>query len=150
MSPAPRGPRARRVEKRPQRARSPRPPLPDDVFLKRQRDMILETRGRRTGRPHRAQLWFVHQAGHLFLMAYARRHGRGTDWYQNLRRAGGGRMEAGDRRYEVEWEVIRDPSAELARITELFSGKYGRQMVASYYLESRRFPVILRVRPAGT
>jgi deazaflavin-dependent oxidoreductase (nitroreductase family) len=129
--------------------RASRPPLPDDVYLKRQRDMVLTTRGRQTGRPHRVTLWFVHQAGRLYLMAYARRHGRGTDWYQNLRRARDGMVEVGDRRFDVEWEAIDDPAAELTNITELFSGKYGRQMVASYYLETKRFPVILRLKPAA-
>ena len=41
--------------------------------------MILVVRGRRTGKAHRVELWFVHEAGRLYLMAYARRHGRGTD-----------------------------------------------------------------------
>ncbi|MGH2452497.1 MAG: nitroreductase/quinone reductase family protein [bacterium] len=131
-------------------ARAPRPPLSDEVFLKRQRDMTLATRGRRSGKSHRVTLWFVHEAGRLYLMAYARRHGRGTDWYQNLRRARRGVVEVGERRYEGEWETVQDPAAALAQITDLFSGKYGRQMVASYYLETKRFPVIVRLRPISS
>jgi hypothetical protein len=118
------------------------------VYLKRQRDMILLTRGRRSGKIHRVKLWFVHEAGRLYLMAYARRHGRGTDWYQNLHRGRDGVMEAGERRYRVTWEPIGDQGTALTRITDLFSGKYGRQMIASYYLETKRFPVCLRVIPA--
>jgi len=114
--------------------------------LKRQREMTLVTRGRRSGRTHRVKLWFVHEAGRLYLMAYARRHGRGTDWYQNLRRAGQGVGEVGVRRYELKWKAVGDPAAALARITDLFSGKYGRQMVASYYLETKRFPVCVRLK----
>ncbi len=94
------------------------------------------------------KLWFVHEAGRLYLMSYTRRHGRGTDWYQNLRRARGALVEVGERRYQATWEPIEDAAAALARITDLFSAKYGRQMVASYYLETKRFPVCLRIVPA--
>lgn len=80
-------------------------------------------------------------------MAYARRHGRGTDWYQNLHRAGGARIEAGDRQYKGRIEPVEDPDASLAQITELFAAKYGRQMVNSYYRDTRRHPVALDVTP---
>lgn len=110
--------------------------------------MILVTQGRHSGKAHRVELWFVHEAGRLYLMAYARRHGRGTDWYQNLRRARSGTVEIGERRYRVRWEALDDLAAALERITNLFSAKYGRQMVASYYLETKRFPVSLLLSPA--
>lgn len=127
--------------------RAPRPPVSDEIYLRRQREMILVTRGRRTGREHRVELWFVHEAGRLYLMAYARRHGRGTDWYQNLRRGRRAVVEVGDRRYLGEWERLEDPAAGLKRMTDLFAGKYGRQMVASYYAETKRHPVCLRLAP---
>ncbi|MBI3976525.1 MAG: nitroreductase family deazaflavin-dependent oxidoreductase [Armatimonadetes bacterium] len=109
--------------------------------------MILITQGRRTGRAHRVDLWFVHEAGRLYLMAYARRHGRGTDWYQNLRHGRRAVVEVGDRRYEAAWERIEDPAGMLVQITALFTLKYGRQMVASYYAETKRHPVCLRIAP---
>ena len=124
-----------------------KPPPPDEVYLRRQRELYLVTPGRRTGRPHRVKLWFASAPGQIYLMAYARRHGRGTDWYQNLQRAGGARIEVGDRRYEGRLEPVGDPGETLERITELFAAKYGRQMVNSYYRETRRHPVHLLVTP---
>jgi deazaflavin-dependent oxidoreductase (nitroreductase family) len=107
--------------------------------------MRLTTRGRRTGRPHAVVLWFASEPGRISLMAYARRHGRGTDWYRNLRRAGSAAIEVGDRRYTGAVEPVADEAAALTRITELFIAKYGRQMVNSYYTETSRFPVYLRI-----
>ena len=110
--------------------------------------MVLITRGRRTGRLHRVELWFASEPGRMHLMAYARRHGLGTDWYQNLRRQKSASIEVGNRRYRGTWERIPDPVAALHRITDLFIQKYGRQMVASYYSETKRFPVCLTIEPA--
>lgn len=126
----------------------PKPAVPDEVYLRRQREMHLVTRGRRTGRSHRVELWFASEPGRIYLMAYARRHGRGTDWCQNLQRTGSALVEAGDRRFEGRLEPIADPGAALARITDLFAGKYGRQMVNSYYTDTKRFPVCLIIARA--
>jgi len=124
-----------------------KPPLPDEQYLHRQRELFLTTSGRRTGRPHRVKLWFASAAGRIYLMAYTRRHGRGTDWFQNLRRAHTAVIEAGERRYAGHLESVDDAEAELTRITEMFAAKYGRQMVNSYYTETKRFPVRLAITP---
>ena len=126
----------------------PKPAAPDEVYLRRQREMYLVTPGRRTGRPHRVELWFASEPGRIYLMAYARRHGRGTDWYRNLQRAGSALVEVGERRYEGRWERITDAGAALPRVTDLFAGKYGRQMVNSYYTDTKRFPVCLIIARA--
>lgn len=128
----------------------PKPAAPDEVYLRRQREMYLVTPGRRTGRPHRVELWFVFEPGRIYLMAYARRHGRGTDWYRNLQRAGSALVEVGERRYEGRWERITDAGAALPRVTDLFAEKYGRQMVNSYYTDTKRFPVCLIITPVSS
>ncbi len=125
----------------------PRPVVSDEVYLRRQRLLHLETRGRRTGRPHRVDLWFASGPGRIYLMAYARRHGRGTDWYQNLQHTSIAQIEAGERRYEGRGEPIADAAATLEHITALFIEKYGRQMVNSYYTETKRYPVCLAITP---
>lgn len=109
--------------------------------------MYLATLGRHTGKPHRVKLWFVSAPGRIYLMAYARRHGRGTDWYQNLRRRGAALVEVGERRYDAQLEALTDPDRQLVRITEWFAEKYGRQMVNSYYTDTKRYPVCLRLSP---
>lgn len=123
--------------------------MPDEVFFRRQRDLTLVTRGRRTGRPHRVTLWFAFDGRHLCLMAYARRHGRGTDWYRNLRRHRSADLSIGQRRYRGTWVSIEDAAAVLEEITALFVAKYGLQMVNSYYTESKRLPVRLRLEPTS-
>ncbi len=123
----------------------PKPAVPDEVYLRRQRALCLVTPGRRTGRPHRVELWFASEPGRIYLMAYARRHGRGTDWYQNLQRAGSAQIDVADRRYEGRLEPVTDSDRALARISDLFAQKYGRQMVNSYYTDTKRFPVCLVV-----
>ena len=128
----------------------PKPAAPDEVYLRRQREMYLVTPGRRTGRPHRVELWFAFEPGRIYLMAYGRRHGRGTDWYQNLRRAGSALVEVGDRRYEGKLEPIPDAGAALPHVTDLFAEKYGRQMVNSYYTDTKRFPVCLIITPVSS
>ena len=77
-------------------------------------------------------------------MAYARRHGRGTDWYRNLRRAGEGMVLVGGRRYRVRWEPPGEAAAAVEAITRKFEEKYGLQAVRSWYAETRRLPVVLR------
>ena len=128
----------------------PKPAAPDEVYLRRQREMYLVTPGRRTGRPHRVELWFAFEPGRIYLMAYARRHGRGTDWYRNLERAGSALVEVGERRYAGRWEPITDAGAALPRVTDLFTEKYGRQMVNSYYTDTKRFPVCLIITPVSS
>ena len=127
----------------------PRPAVPNEVYLRRRRALFLVTEGRRTGRPHRVELWFASEPGRVYLMAYARRHGRGTDWYRNLRRRGLARVEVGEHRYEARCDPMADAdaAAALARITDLFVEKYGRQMVNSYYTDTKRFPVCLTIVP---
>ena len=128
----------------------PKPAAPHEVYLRRQRAMYLVTPGRRTGRPHRVELWFASEPGRIYLMAYARRHGRGTDWYRNLERAGSALVEVGERRYAGRWEPITDAGAALPRVTDLFTEKYGRQMVNSYYTDTKRFPVCLIITPVSS
>ena len=41
----------------------------------------LTTTGRRTGRPHRIEIWYVAEDDTLYLLAGA---GRGSDWVRNL------------------------------------------------------------------
>ena len=109
---------------RPPRGRADPAALPDDRFLRRQRALRLVTRGRRTGREHTVELWFASElAGSLriYLMAYARRHGRGTDWYRNLRRAGEGMVLVGGRRYRVRWEPPGEAAAAVEAITRKFA-----------------------------
>jgi deazaflavin-dependent oxidoreductase (nitroreductase family) len=103
----------------------------------------LITRGRRSGRPHRVELWFVYREDAIYLMAHARAHGRGTDWYQNLLANPQVIVEGAGR----QWTGIAEPLPleELPRITEWFRSKYGDQAVRIWYEGTPRRPVRIRL-----
>jgi deazaflavin-dependent oxidoreductase (nitroreductase family) len=44
--------------------------------------MYLTTLGRRTGRPHRVEMWFAVHGGRMYLLAGGRER---SDWIQNIR-----------------------------------------------------------------
>ncbi|GBD08346.1 hypothetical protein HRbin22_00580 [Candidatus Thermoflexus japonica] len=103
----------------------------------------LITRGRRTGRPHRVELWFVYRDGAVYLMAHARAHGQGTDWYRNLRADSRVAIEAEGGR----WEGIAEPLSPewLPAVTDWFREKYGAAAIRHWYEGTPRLPVRVRL-----
>ncbi|GEM_PF-736163 len=104
----------------------------------------LSTRGRHTGQPHRVELWFVYRDGAVYLMAHARAHGRGTDWYQNLRADPRVMIEAGEGRWEGVAEPL--PPEWLPTVTDWFREKYGAGTVRHWYEGTPRLPVRVWLR----
>ncbi len=66
--------------------------------------LYLTTTGRRTGRPHRIEIWFAERAGRLFLLAGGRER---ADWVRNV--------QANPR---VRVELGRDTRTGLAHVLE--------------------------------
>jgi len=89
------------------------------------------------------ELWFVYRDGAVYLMAHARAHGQGTDWYQNLRADPHGVIEAEGGR----WEGIAEPLPPewLPTVIEWFRGKYGAATVRHWYEGTPRLPVRVRL-----
>lgn len=108
-------------------------------LLGRASTLTLITRGRRTGRPHRVQLWFVYREGAVYLMAHARAHGRGTDWYRNARAHPTVTVEAGGHRWIGRAEPL--PEAVLSAVTQWFVEKYGSAAVRAWYEGTPRLPI---------
>ncbi|HXF70209.1 MAG TPA: nitroreductase/quinone reductase family protein [Thermoflexus sp.] len=105
----------------------------------------LITRGRRTGQPHRVELWFVYRDGAIYLMAHARSHGQGTDWYQNLSVDPQVIVEAERGRWEGVAELL---SPEwLPTVTDWFREKYGAATVRHWYEDTPRLPVRVWLKP---
>jgi deazaflavin-dependent oxidoreductase (nitroreductase family) len=52
------------------------------VKLGSEQFIYLTTKGRRTGRPHRVELWFAANAGKVYLS----HEGDDTDWMKNMKR----------------------------------------------------------------
>jgi deazaflavin-dependent oxidoreductase (nitroreductase family) len=81
----------------------------------------LTTIGRRTGRPHRIEIWFAAQDGRVYLLAGGRER---SDWVRNLRANARVTVELGDETHAGAARVLRARSVEDQRARELLVGKY--------------------------
>lgn len=101
---------------------------------------MLVTRGRKTGRPHAATVWFAYEDGAIWL-----RTDDDTDWYRNLRRDPRCRIRLGATELGATREPIADEAAALRHVVDLFRAKYGAEWVSDWYVERGRTPVRLRL-----
>lgn len=109
--------------------------------LEQARYLEVVTTGRRSGRAHQVVVWFGFRDGAVYVLAHARDHGRGTDWYRNLVAAGGATVRAGRRRARVV-PVPFPPGADPHRFTvALLESKYGAGAVDTWYDPALRIPV---------
>ena len=81
----------------------------------------LTTIGRRTGRPHRIEIWFAAQEGRMYLLAGGRER---SDWVRNLRAHARVTVELGDGTYAGAARVLRAGTVEDRLARELLVGKY--------------------------
>ena len=100
----------------------------------------MVTRGRKTGRPHEATVWFAYEGGAVWL-----RTDHDTDWYRNLRRDPRCRIRLGTTELAARSEPIADGAAALRHVVDLFRAKYGAEWVSDWYVERGRTPVRLRL-----
>jgi deazaflavin-dependent oxidoreductase (nitroreductase family) len=108
--------------------------------LRDAQELVLVTRGRKTGRPRETTVWFAHDDGRLWL-----RTDRDTDWYLNLEHDPHCRIRIGALELAATREPIADEDAALRRVVELFRAKYGAEWVSDWYVERGRAPVRLRL-----
>jgi deazaflavin-dependent oxidoreductase (nitroreductase family) len=83
--------------------------------------VYLTTLGRRTGRPHRIEIWFAAQDGRLYLLAGGRER---ADWVRNLRANAHVTVELGDETHTGTARIVRADTVEDQRARELLVGKY--------------------------
>jgi deazaflavin-dependent oxidoreductase (nitroreductase family) len=81
----------------------------------------LTTTGRRTGRPHRIEIWFAAQEGRLYLLAGGRER---ADWVRNLQANPRVTVELGDETHPGAARVLRPGTAEDRRARALLVAKY--------------------------
>jgi len=103
-------------------------------------EVVLITRGRKTGRPHRTTVWCAYEDGVVWL-----RGDHDADWYRNLERDPRCRLRVGKTEVAATREPIADEAAALRRVVELFRAKYGVEWVSDWYVERGRAPVRLRL-----
>jgi len=103
-------------------------------------EIVLITRGRKTGRPHEATMWCAYEDRGIWL-----RTDRSSDWYRNLLRDGRCRIRVGTTELGAVREPIDDEPAALRHVVDLFRAKYGAEWVGDWYVERGRTPVRLRL-----
>ena len=103
-------------------------------------EVVLVTRGRKTGRPREVTVWCAYEDGVVWL-----RTDHDSDWYRNLERDPHCRIRVGKREFGAVSEPIVDESAALRKVVELFRAKYGAEWVSDWYVERGRAPVRLRL-----
>jgi deazaflavin-dependent oxidoreductase (nitroreductase family) len=81
----------------------------------------LTTTGRRTGRPHRIEIWFAAQDGRMYLLAGGRER---SDWVRNLQANARVTVELGDETHAGAARVPQAGTVEDGRARELLVGKY--------------------------
>jgi deazaflavin-dependent oxidoreductase (nitroreductase family) len=83
--------------------------------------VYLTTIGRRTGRPHRIEIWFAAQDERLYLLSGGRER---ADWVRNLQANPRVTVELGDEMHAGAARVLRAGTAEDQRARELLLSKY--------------------------
>jgi deazaflavin-dependent oxidoreductase (nitroreductase family) len=110
-----------------------------DTALNEAEEIVVVTRGRKSGRPHETTVWCAHEDGVVWL-----RTDHDSDWYRNLRRDPRCRIRVGTLEVAAFSEPITDEAAALRHVVELFRAKYGTEWVSDWYVERGRAPVRLR------
>jgi hypothetical protein len=111
-----------------------------EAALRRADEIVLVTRGRRSGKPHRVSLWFAYDDGAVWL-----RTDRTTDWFRNLAREPRCAVVVEGTEVGARREPVPDADAALRRLVDLWRAKYGAEWVADWYVERGRIPVRLRL-----
>lgn len=80
----------------------------------------LTTLGRRTGRPHTIEIWFVLRGHTIYLLAGG---GRRSNWVRNLMQAPDVGVRIGGRRFSGRGRLVDDPDEE-GLVRDLLPAKY--------------------------
>jgi deazaflavin-dependent oxidoreductase (nitroreductase family) len=90
--------------------------------------VALTTLGRKSGQPRTVTIWFVHDAGRIYVQSG---QDGATDWYRNLIANPAVAVEIGALKMRGRARPIDDP-AETARVHALFERKYLRARVLGW------------------
>ena len=80
----------------------------------------LVTTGRKTGRPHRIEIWFAIEKGVLYMLSGG---GDSADWVRNIRKDRAVRIQVGSRSTTAKARIVR-AAREDQRARELLDEKY--------------------------
>ena len=98
-------------------------PNETDWLARSARDLFLylTTTGRRSGRPHRIEIWFAAHHGKLYLLSGGRDR---SDWVQNLQANGRVSVELAGEHHDGVARVLEPGTAEDRLARELLVAKY--------------------------
>ena len=93
----------------------------------RQKEVVLTTIGRKSGKARKVTIWIVTDGQRLFI-----RSGQGfrRDWPQNLRAAGEATLQLSGQSIKVRARHVTDPD-EARAVSQLVRKKYGLMVRAS-------------------
>ena len=83
--------------------------------------LYLTTFGRRTGRPHRIEIWFAEHGGRLYLLSGGRER---ADWVRNLKVDERVTVELGDEKHEGMAHPVAAGTAEDQLARDMLVAKY--------------------------
>lgn len=99
---------------------------------RKEREVSLTVRGRRTGKPRRVTIWISTDGEHLYARSGA---GMKRDWPQNLVASGEGVLQLGGQMVKVRPRHLTEPT-EARAVSELHRAKYGSYVKPSRPPES--------------
>jgi deazaflavin-dependent oxidoreductase (nitroreductase family) len=99
------------------------------IALENTDEIQLTTTGRVTGQQASRPVWYVQQAGKLYLLPVT---GSDSQWYKNVLKTPAVRLAADDVQLSTVATPVTDPGV-VARVIAGFRAKYGAGDVAKYY-----------------
>lgn len=97
----------------------------------------LTTEGRRTQRPHTAELWFAVRDGKVYLS----HEGEETDWMKNIRKNRRVSFEIGGKHFEGRARPLEEGTDEAwtgkVALYEKYYGKASREVIEDWFSLSR-------------
>jgi deazaflavin-dependent oxidoreductase (nitroreductase family) len=100
----------------------------------------LTTIGRRTGRPHRIEIWFAAQNGRVYLLSGGRER---SDWVRNLQENAHVTVELADETHAGTARVLQAGTIEDRRARELLVAKYATPGNTLADWKRRSLPVVI-------
>lgn len=122
-------------------------------------ELVLVTRGRRSGQDRAVTLRFAYADGAVWLrteprdpprpaastVVVRRRASRLPEWYLNLEADPRCRVRLGERELAGTARPVADREAALRHVVALWREKYGADQVADWYVDAGRVPVRVEV-----
>jgi deazaflavin-dependent oxidoreductase (nitroreductase family) len=78
----------------------------------------VTTTGRRTGNPHRIEIWFAMAGGTIYLLSGG---GGRSDWVRNMIQTPSVAVEIGDRSFGGRARIVSDPAEDRTARTLVFA-----------------------------